>query len=404
VAASTPSRYICLICRNPIPHAGAECSHCQSRLSAVVGATPGLLAAVFAVMAGLFYLTHQFDRAFDETRLQRGRDHYALAEEYAEKGDYDQAVNHYREALLHERDEPRYRLGMATALFEAGRFQEAEPQLLDLRAIDPTDAVAHRLLARIARRAGRTEAAVGYYRSAVYGRWPSDPARNRIETRFELIDLLEGRPGRRAVNDLIAVLQEETPTNELVRRVADRLRENGAYDQAVERYRRLREAGVEDFDVELALADSLVRSGDYLAAREAAQRARRLGRSPDLNELAALLDRAYALDPSRPRIGTNERFRRGRETLQRAVALIDSCLGGSGVDFVGPRRDGMAEVFAVRSRAVDLLADERPRDRADAAERASLAAVELWGFRDRACTGTWDEDEPLGLVIERLDR
>jgi len=370
----------------------------------VVGATPGLLAAVFAVMALLFYLTHQFDRAFDQTRLERGRAHYDMAVALAGEGDYGQAVTHYREALLHERDEPRYRLGMAVALYEAGRYQEATPQLLDLRALDPTDAVAHRLLARIAAREGRVEQAVGYYRSAIYGRWPEDPARNRVETRFELIELLEGLPGSRAVNDLSAALQEETQTDELVRRVADRLLENGAYEQAAQSYVELRRRGISEFQVEASLAEARYRSGDYLSGRQAAERARKLGESTELAELSKLLDEAFALDPTRPRLGTTERFRRSRETLRRAVALIDSCLGIGGPGFIGPRRDGLGEVFAARARAMELLNEARPSDRADAAEQAGLTAVELWGFKGRACTGTWDEDDALGLVVQRLTR
>ena len=404
VAASTPSRYICLICRNPIPHSGAECPHCRSRVSAVVGATPGLLAAVFAVMAVLFYLTHQFDRMFDQTRLERGREHYALATALADEGDFDQAVTHYRDALLHERDEPSYRLGMATALYEAGRYQEAEPQLLDLRALDPTDAVAHRLLGRIAARGGRVDRAIGYYRSAIYGRWPEDATRNRLETRFELIALLEGLPGRRAINDLLAVLQEETRTDQLLLRVADRLLENGAYDEAATSYEQLRERGLKEFRIEASLAEAFYRSGDYLSAWQSAERARSLGKSTELSELSNLLDEAFALDPTRPRLGTLERFRRSRETLRRAVALIDSCLGLGGAGFAGPRRDGLGQVLAVRAQAMELLNEARPRDRADAAEQAGLAAVELWSFRGRACTGTWDEDDALGLVIERLSR
>ena len=76
--AGPPSRYVCLICRNPIPHAGAECPHCKSHSSVAVGATPQILGAMFAVMIALMIGTAAYNRAFDHERLERAQEHYLL--------------------------------------------------------------------------------------------------------------------------------------------------------------------------------------------------------------------------------------------------------------------------------------------------------------------------------------
>ena len=166
------SRYICLICRNPIPHAGAECPHCKSRSAAVVGATPRMLAAMFAVMVVFFYAAHLYNREFNRERLHRAEEHFLQARTLADYGYFEEAAAHYRDALAHDRDRFEYRLGLALALYSLGRRQEAENQLLELRAQRPTDAEVNRLLARLARRAGRREEAANHYRNAIYGRWP----------------------------------------------------------------------------------------------------------------------------------------------------------------------------------------------------------------------------------------
>ena len=286
--ASSLSRYVCLICRNPIPHAGAECPHCRSRATAVVGATPSLLAAVLGTMALLVFLTYRIDAAFDNRRIERGRAHYNLAKTASDYGSYPEAIEHYREALLHIRGDSAYRRGLAVALYQAERYQEAETQLRNLRAVDPTDAVVNRLLARTSVRAGNLDEAVNFYRTAVYGRWPSDPEENRIETRFELVELLESLPGRRAVNELLAVIQEEPASRRLTRRVTTRLLENGASEDALRLLERLRRQGVSDGRLHADIARARFGVNDFQGAQASLQSALRAGtRSEELTEPTA---------------------------------------------------------------------------------------------------------------------
>ncbi|MEZ5364674.1 MAG: tetratricopeptide repeat protein [Bryobacterales bacterium] len=148
------------------------------------------MAAVFIVMLALMAGAAAYNRAFDQERLKRAHEHYLLGRTLADYGYYDRAIDQFSDALIYQRDNFDYRLGLALALFHGKRYQEAEYQLLELRSQQPTDATANRLLARLAARGGRFSQAANYYRTAIYGRWPRNTEQNRLATRFELVDLL----------------------------------------------------------------------------------------------------------------------------------------------------------------------------------------------------------------------
>ncbi len=368
-----------------------------------MGATPGLLVAVFAVMAALFVFTYRVDRQFDRERIQRGQAHSNLAKTAADYGSYPEAIEHYREALLHVPGEPTYRRGLAVALYQARRYQEAETHLRDLRTIDPTDAVANRLLARLAVRNGNGDEAIGFFRTAIYGRWQRNPEQNRLETRFELIEFLEQRPGRQAVHELLALIQEEPSSTRLTRRVAGQLLEHAADAEAERLLARLAAEGVDDGRLHADLARARFNIADFHGAHLSLERAFQKGVSdPELEALGDLLHDILALDPTQPGLRTRERLRRTRILLQRSTAYVESCAGVPGPDFVGPPPPLALTVSATLGNARKLLDEARPSDMAEAVEARLLTAANLWSLRDEVCTGVWDEDEPLRLLMRRL--
>lgn len=354
-------------------------------------------------MALLILFTFRLDSAFDVERVERGRAQFETAEAASAAGDFPRAIEHYREALLHIRGELAYRRGLAVALYRAGRFQEAESQLRSLRADDPTDAVVNRLLARTAARDGRFEEAANYYRTAVYGRWPSDPERNRLETRLELVELLESVPGRRAVNELVAMLQEEPASPQLLRDIGDRLLAAGAPEEAAPVFESLVESGEQDPDLFAQLARAQFGVHDFAAARNNVRRALRGNvEADDLARLDSLLAEVLSLDPTLPRLRTSERLRRSRALLERTVAYVDACAGVAAEDFVGPRPAPALAVSATLARARELIEDERPDDAGEAVEARLMTAANLWSLREQVCTNVWDEDDALLALMRRL--
>src|SRR5690606_119244 len=123
-----------------------------------------LLVVVFLFMFALFVVTGYYNRAFNQQREARAEEHYRMGRTFADYGYFDGAIEHFGDALLYDRGKFDYRLGLTLALYESGRFQEAELQLQQLRTLDPTRAIVNRLLARLAGSDGRIEEATQYYR------------------------------------------------------------------------------------------------------------------------------------------------------------------------------------------------------------------------------------------------
>ncbi len=292
------SRYVCLICRNPIPAPGAECPHCKDRSSKTAGATPQLLAAVFAVMFAFFVATGYYNQSFNRERENRATEHFRLARTYADYGYFDEAIDQYRDALLHRRNDFDYRLGLALALYYSDRHQEAELQLLQLRSADPTNAVVNRLLGRLAKRAGRATEAVNFLRTAIYGRWPQNPEENRIETRFELIRLLEDTgQNLQVIGELLSLLREEPANDQIIRRVGLEFLEAGAPGEALRALERLPENVRDDQGVQAAVGRALFELGRFGEARIELRQALREP-NEEVQRLYDLTDRIVLLDPT----------------------------------------------------------------------------------------------------------
>jgi len=403
--ASGPSRYICLICRNTIASAGAECPHCKSRLTAVVGASLQLLIAVFLAMVVFAFITYRYDQAFDAERLSRAEQQYRQARTLYDYGYYKEAVEHFSEALLVERNRFEYRLGLALALYYSKQYQEAQNQLIELRALNPTDATSNLLLARLAVRDDNIDQAISFYRTAIYGRWPQNPEQNRLKTRFELLELLEihGTAGQ-VIGELLTIMQEEPANNDLAKQVAGLYLEFGAEEEAARLYRSLEERGAADAEVHEGLGRALFAMNNFQGAHDSLEKALQLGESEDAGRLHQLADEILALDPTARALSASRRYNRSRQVLERALAYVDYCINPEGDDFVGPPAPLPNSVSATLKMAQDRLEARRPSDYSEAVEANILVAENLWALRGVVCTNIIQEDEPLRYLMRSFGR
>lgn len=406
-------RYFCLICRRPTRGAGAECPHCKSHQVARVGATPQRLAIVFVVMLALFVGTGYYNRAFNTERRDRAEEHFRLGRTLADYGYFDGAIDQFSDALLYSRGDFEYRLGLTLALYQSGRYQEAQPQLLELRAADPTQAVVNRMLARLAVRGGRVEEAVQSYRTAIYGRWDQNPEQNRVETRLELVDFLESEGETlQLVGELLSLLREEPANDELRRRAGLMFLDAGAPGEVIRVLGPLVEQNLDDAEVHAALGRAYFVTGQYGLSRLELRSA--LSESPnrELSEILREADEVVELDPNyrrasrrERRITQQERFRRSREVLRRAVDYLESCYNPAGEDLVGPpspRSESTTQAFD--SAEIILTDPQRPDDYGEATEQTMSLASDLWSLRPEACTNIWYDDDALDRVLEAAAR
>ena len=122
---------------------------------------------------------------------------FEAGEQLAQQGHYEEALDHYTEALVLARDRTPYVLAFARALVEDKGTREAETYLMEVIESDPASGVANLMVARINADRKDMDAAVGYYQRAIYGLWPEAGPQQRINVRFELIDLLCGKANTR---------------------------------------------------------------------------------------------------------------------------------------------------------------------------------------------------------------
>lgn len=408
-----PSRYFCLICRHATPGPGEPCPHCQSRQTAMVGATPQLLVIVFVVMLALFVATGYYNRAFNHERQSRAEEHYRLGRTLADYGYFDGAIEHFGDALLYDRGKFDYRLGLTLALYESGRYQEAELQLQQLRAVDPTRAVVNRLLARLARNDGRIDDATQYYRTAIYGRWDQNPEQNRLDTRTEFVDFLEAQGETlQLVGELVSLLREEPTDDALAKRVGLMFLDAGSPAEALRALRPLAESAPKDAGLRAAMGKAYFQTGEYGLARQELQAALALAPNTELRELLTETNDIVSLDPNYRRVSRSEplltqqqRYARSREVLRRTTEYLQYCYNPLGADRVGPLRPLTPQAQAVFDTARATLAQtRRPADYAEAVERNMSVSADLWALRAALCTNVWNEDDALGRVLQGVAR
>jgi len=397
--------YVCLICYHEIPHAGAECPHCKSRVSSTVGSTPRMLLAIFVTMILLFVFTGLYNSAFRAERRQRAEEHARIARTLSDYGYSRQAVEHYREALTYSRANVEYQLGLALALYDMERYKEAENRLLDLWQDHPTLAVVNRLLARIAAREGRFDEAVSYYRTAIFGQWPRDPEENRLATRFELVELLLSQGENMRAGSELLDLMREAPTRPDVQKTIGRLLlQAGAPDNAAPVFAELVKNRPDDREAVVGYAQAEFELGNYVTAQANFARALRLNPDdPDIQSRLELCEEINRLDPTRRGLSVNSRHRRSLALVARSLKLLEACLNPSGDKLVGPRAPAPEDLRSPLAEAREL--GERRQKPSDETVEANLSLAEtLWRASETLCPGSGEQDRALKHVLEKLPR
>jgi tetratricopeptide (TPR) repeat protein len=98
----------------------------------------------------------------------------------------EQAIVALRTALSYAPGERSYELLLAQALGDAGHTEESYNYFLGLWETQPGDGFINLRLARLAAAKKDMQAAINYYRAAIYGTWEGDGVVRRREVRLEL--------------------------------------------------------------------------------------------------------------------------------------------------------------------------------------------------------------------------
>ncbi|MGA3188248.1 MAG: tetratricopeptide repeat protein [Bryobacteraceae bacterium] len=300
------------------------------------------------------------------------------------------AAGQFKAALAIERDNPAYWLALGQAQLAAGELADAEGTLTELLRRDSTAGAANLALARVLVKEGRIAEAVSIYHRAIYGRWDRDAEKNRVDVRFELVNLLAQQGSKEELLAELLPLLDVAPDDLGVRERLGRLfLVAGSPVRAEEIFREILRQHPLDADAYAGLGESEFARENYQAARSDFQTAANL-RPFDTEILARLKlsTEVLALDPMRRGIGPEEQYQRSLKMLDLATESIDRC--GAAV----PGTDTAQKI---------ITSHARPAKLSEAVESNLNLAEQLWKSRQQMCKqAPTAEEEPLRLVLAKI--
>jgi Tfp pilus assembly protein PilF len=232
------------------------------------------------------------------------------------------AVAAFRRALAKDRLNQAYALELATALTSDGNLPAAEQVLLAERQRSPENPEINLQLARLEARRGADDAAVRYFRSALYAPWPDAGA--PLQVRLELSEfLLAHNRQTAAASELIAALsQSEAADVDARKRIAQLLQRAGDPARALRTFEEV---------LERAPGDGAALAGAGLAAfalgryADAARYLRGAPSGPEVDDTRDVTEQVIAGDPLGARLSLAERRRRAAADLDVVSASLQAC-------------------------------------------------------------------------------
>jgi tetratricopeptide (TPR) repeat protein len=236
-------------------------------------------------------------------------------------GRSEDAVEALRHAVALNRGEQTYLLSLGGALVRAGQPDAAERALLGARASAPENPDVNLALARLRAARGDTDAAVRYYRNALYAPWPSADGPRAVREELIRFLLARGEKGR-ALPEVLAATTDLPDTVDAHLRVARWFAATGEYRRALQQYT---EALRLDDGLAAALAGAGLAAyelGDFAAAVRYLKQAPAEPGTRDTLQRAQLV---LASDPLAPRLGAAERRRRLLAALHHVQQRLQAC-------------------------------------------------------------------------------
>ncbi|HEY1239200.1 MAG TPA: chloride channel protein [Bryobacteraceae bacterium] len=353
---------------------------------------PGLpmLAGVLAALAGLAVLAGFFNYFYRSERSTEAQSYQRTGTRLLGEHRYEEAVEQFRKALsISHNTDDRLRLGLALA--DAGHANEASSYLNQVLRERPQNGPANLGMAHVLAQQGHIDDAVMRYQRAAYGSWPEKPQENRVQARFELIEMLL-KAGRRAEGrgELLALAAQAAQDTATRERVGGMLADSGLYKEAGDVYRGIVQHEPRNASAYAGLGEAEFHLGDYAAAEQAFRRAVSIDPSnKDAAQKADVSKAILALDPTVVGLRPEERYRRGQTVLRKVFQEQAQCTQPSGSDAQAAR--------------TALSRKRRPPSYTDAADADIALAERIWAARGASCNAT-HTDEALSVLMTKLVR
>lgn len=245
------------------------------------------------------------------------------------QGQHEQALRRLRAAYHLEHHNREYQMALTLTLIQLERYDEARIQLDDILRNDPTNAPANLLLARIAASEGAAseDTAIQYFQRAIYGLWPDQPQRHRIEARFELAHFLatEERIEQLRAELIVLAADIRDDIDELLR-VGYLMLFARSPAQAETVFTRALGQDPRNADALAGLGKAQLENGNFAASEQAFLRAVRANPgNAEIRKQLALVQRIRALNPKRRGLGIYLSASRALDMVAATHARLIAC-------------------------------------------------------------------------------
>jgi tetratricopeptide (TPR) repeat protein len=304
------------------------------------------LIALLVIAIVAFFGTRAIARASQAMHKADAARWYARGRDELARGAAVDAVASLRRAAVLDRNEPRYRLALASALTASGGREAARQILVDLNSRDPENPEVNLQLARLAAASGESRDALRHYESAIVELWTADRVPQRRQARRELVEYLLGQNQKERALAEAVIYTATTPDDPVAHVDAGwLLMRCGSPGRALGQFQEALRKQPDDDDALAGAGEAAFDAGDYGRARTYLMRAHDQGRVHELRTVVSLM---FATDPLLPHLTARERNRRITAAADRIRTEIDSCTASS----PGLREEayGLVQQLATRPR------------------------------------------------------
>ena len=373
-------KQVCERCGRELRPGDAQCPECAQppwwrRDLIVFLALLGMAVLMFMIAYTVTSAYRRSEDAIARASFQRGKD--ALS-----AGKPERAVGEFRTAVFYARDNSLYRLRLAQALARSdvpNQSNQAIAYLLNLWEQEPGNGIYNLELARLAARQHRSNDAIRYFHSAIFGVWDDDPMGWRRAARVELIRyLMTERQIPQAQSEVLA-LAADTSENDsaALLQVADLMRDTSEYPRALSLYSQVLGKEPKNTAAKLGAGKAAFALGQYTAAKRYLDAV--LQDDPNQPAARQLDDQATMVLASNPfarGVSATERAKRVVSAYQQAGVRLQSCANAKGITLISLPEQGNLPVLYSQWLAARASADIRQLAH-DSDQRESL--MELVG-------------------------
>ncbi len=285
------------------------------------------------ITAVLFAVTLFLFRSFATHREELAQRWAARGQAALVSGHPDQAIVALRTALSHAPGQRSYELLLAQALADAGHTEEAYNYFLGLWETQPGDGFINLRLARLAAKKNDMQAAINYYRAAIYGTWEGDGVVRRRDIRLELSRYLIAHHDLSSARTELLVIGGNAPDDVgLALTLAQLLEQASAPHDALNYYQKLLTREPDNQQALEAAGRLEYGFGHFEEAHRLLERAKQehdasVPHQPWPPDLQAMLDtskRILSIEPSK-KLPAQERVTRILRARDLAKKRFDSC-------------------------------------------------------------------------------